>query len=302
MIRKKDAWKGFCDAVMQKILLVDGSNLLFQMFFGMPARIINEQGKAIQGTLGFVGALLKIIRRISPTHVAVLFDGESHNPRVDLDADYKSNREDYSQVDEEENPFSQLPDIYDALDFLRICHAETTDCETDDWMAGYVWKYTAETASLADAPEIVISSFDSDFFQLISDKVTVFRYRGENSVLCDRAYLQDKFGIIPERYADFKSLTGDTADNIKGADKVGPKTAAQLVNEFGSLEEVIARTEEMKKPSVRESVKQNAERLRKNYRLIKLTGVENLPFALEELVWEDRGVTTTEVLKGIGLR
>jgi len=302
MIRKKDAWKGFCDAVMQKILLVDGSNLLFQMFFGMPARIINEQGKAIQGTLGFVGALLKIIRRISPTHVAVLFDGESHNPRVDLDADYKSNREDYSQVAEEENPFSQLPDIYEALDFLGICHAETVDCETDDWMAGYVRKYTAETASLEDAPEIVISSFDSDFFQLISDKVTILRYRGENSVLCDRTYLQDKFGIIPERYADFKSLTGDTADNIKGADKVGPKTAAQLVNEFGSLEEVIARTEEMKKPSVRESVKQNAERLRKNYRLIKLIGVENLPFVLEEMAWEDSGITTNEVLKGIGLR
>ena len=303
--KKKDAWKGFCDAVMHKILLVDGSNLLFQMFFGMPARIINEQGKAIQGTLGFVGALLKIIRRISPTHVAVLFDGGSYNPRVDLDADYKSNREDYSQVAEEENPFFQLPDIYDALDFLRICHAETTDCETDDWMAGYVKKYIAigeDTVSATKTPEIVISSFDSDFFQLISDKVTILRYRGENSVLCDRTYLQDKFGIIPERYADFKSLTGDTADNIKGADKVGPKTAAQLVNEFGSLEETIARAEEIKKPSVRESVKQNAERLRKNYRLIKLTGVENLPFALEELVWEDRGITTNEVLKGIGLR
>ena len=289
-------------SLMKKILLVDGSNLLFQMFFGMPARIINEQGKAIQGTLGFVGALLKIIRRISPTHVAVLFDGESYNPRVDLDADYKSNREDYSQVAEEENPFSQLPDIYAALDFLGICHAETTDCETDDWMAGYVRKYTAESDSLADAPEIVISSFDSDFFQLISDKVTILRYRGENSVLCDRTYLQDKFGIIPERYADFKSLTGDTADNIKGADKVGPKTAAQLVNEFGSLEEVIARAEEIKKPSVRESVKQNAERLRKNYRLIKLTGAENLPFVLNEMEWEDSGITTNEVLKGIGLK
>ena len=228
-------------SLMKKILLVDGSNLLFQMFFGMPARIINAQGKAIQGTLGFVGALLKIIHMMKPTHVAVLFDGESHNPRKDLDEEYKSNREDYSQVAEEENPFSQLPDIYAALDFLGICHAETKDCETDDWMAGYVRKYTAGSDSLADAPEIVISSFDSDFFQLISDKVTILRYRGENSVLCDRTYLQDKFGIIPERYADFKSLTGDTADNIKGADKVGPKTAAQLVNEFGSLEEVIAR-------------------------------------------------------------
>ncbi len=279
---------------MEKLLLVDGSNLLFQMFFGMPARIINEQGKAIQGTLGFVGALLKIIRMVKPTHVAVLFDGESHNPRTDMDESYKANREDYSQVAEGENPFSQLPDIYEALDFLGLCHAETKDCETDDWVAGYVGKYAER--------EIVISSFDSDFFQLISNTVTILRYRGENSVLCDRVYLQNKFGIMPERYADFKSLTGDTADNIKGADKVGPKTAAQLVNEFGTLEEVIARAEEIKKPSVRESVKQNAERLRKNYRLIKLTGVENLPFEMKEMEWEDKGVTTTEVLKGIGLK
>lgn len=297
---------------MKKLLLVDGSNLLFQMFFGMPARIINEQGKAIQGTLGFVGALLKIIRKIEPTHVAVLFDGESHNPRNDLDEAYKANREDYSQVAEEENPFSQLPDIYAALDFLGLCHAETTECETDDWMAGYVREYagsikTGKQEKVTDCCvqeplKIVISSFDSDFFQLISDKVTILRYRGENSVLCDADYLKEKFGIAPCCYADFKSLTGDTADNIKGADKVGPKTAAQLVNEFGSLEEIIAHVEEIKKPSIRESVLRNAERLRKNYQLIKLEGVEKLPFDLEELEYCYSGVNTTEVLKGIGLK
>jgi len=279
---------------MKKLLLVDGCNLLFQMFFGMPARIINEQGKAIQGTLGFVGALLKIIRMTKPTHVAVLFDGESHNPRVDMEPEYKANREDYSEVAEEENPFSQLPDIYAALDFLGICHAETTDCEADDWMAGYVRKYADK--------EIVISSFDSDFFQLISDKVSILRYRGENTVFCDAAYLQDKFGITPEQYADFKSLTGDTADNIKGADKVGPKTAAQLVNEFGSLENILAHAEEIKKPSVRESVLRNAERMRKNYQLITLAGAEKLPFVLEEVEWCDNGTNTNEVLKGIGLK
>lgn len=297
---------------MKKLLLVDGSNLLFQMFFGMPVRIINEQGKAIQGTLGFVGALLKIIRKTEPTHVAVLFDGESHNPRKDLDEAYKANREDYSQVAEEDNPFSQLPDIYAALDFLGLCHAETTDCETDDWMAGYVKKYAGSiemsgkegvTEYCAQEPlEIVISSFDSDFFQLISDKVTILRYRGDNSVRCDVAYLKEKFGIAPCCYADFKSLTGDTADNIKGADKVGPKTAMQLVNEFGTLEEIIAHAEEIKKPSIRESVLKNAERLRKNYQLIKLEGTKELPFLLEELEYCYSGVTTTEVLKGIGLK
>lgn len=276
-----------------KLLLVDGSNLLFQMFFGMPARIVNQEGKAIQGTLGFVGALLKILRMVKPTHVAVLFDGETHNPRTDVDAAYKANREDYSQVSEEENPFSQLPDIYAALDFLGISHAETTDCETDDWMAGYVKKYKVNT---------VISSFDSDFFQLISDRVTILRYRGENTVLCDEEYIREKFGIKPAQYAEFKSLTGDTADNIKGVDKVGPKTAAQLMNEFGSLAALLERAEEIKKPSVRASVLESKERIQKNYQLIRLDGAENLPFGTEELEYAYSGITTTEVLRGIGLK
>ncbi len=93
---------------MNRLLIVDGNNLLFQMFFGMPARIVNEQGKAIQGTLGFTGALLKIIRKTNPTHIAVFFDGEHENHRTALNSDYKANRMDYSEVPEQDNPFSQL--------------------------------------------------------------------------------------------------------------------------------------------------------------------------------------------------
>ena len=108
--------------IMEKLLIIDGSNLLFQMFFGMPARIVNNQGKAIQGTLGFVGAMLKIIRKVEPSHMFVVFDGEHENERCDLDSEYKANRIDYSTVGEEENPFSQLQDVYNALDYLGIKH------------------------------------------------------------------------------------------------------------------------------------------------------------------------------------
>lgn len=280
---------------MEKLLLVDGSNLLFQMFYGMPARILNSEGKPIQGTLGFVGALLKMIRRVQPTAVAVLFDGECHNDRRDIDENYKANREDFSQMAEEDTPFSQLPDVYRALDYLEICHAETTDCEVDDWMAAYCRRYGQEM-------ELVIASQDSDFFQLISENVTVLRYRGENSVLCDAQYIQEKLGIEPGQYADFKSLTGDTADNIKGADKVGPKTAAWLLQEFGCLETILARAEEIKKPSIRASVTQNAERLRTNYKLIRLTGEAEIPFKAETLTYQYNGVTTSQVLTAIGVR
>lgn len=278
-----------------RLLVVDGSNLLFQMFFGMPARIVNEQGRAIQGTLGFVGALLKMIRKVEPTHIAVFFDGEHENDRVSLDPAYKANRIDYSEVPEEENPFSQLSDVYSALEFLGIKYMETTVCETDDLIAGYALSYGQET-------EVIISSFDSDFFQLITDRVSVLRYRGENTVICTPEYIREKFGITPDQYADFKSLTGDTADNIKGADKVGKKTAALLLNEFGTLENILANAERIKKPSVRESVIQNTERLKTNYKLIKLGNMAPLPFALQELAYCHTGITTNAVLKGIGLR
>ncbi len=281
--------------MMERLLIVDGSNLLFQMFYGMPTRIVNAQGKAIQGTLGFVGALLKIIRQVEPTHVAVFFDGEHENVRTSLDEAYKANRPDYNEMPEEETPFSQMPDVYEALNYLNIKYMETMDCETDDIIAGYALTYGQDM-------EMVISSFDSDFFQLITEKVTVLRYRGDNSILCTPAYIVEKFGIKPEQYADYKSLVGDSADNIKGVPKVGPKTAAQLINQFGNLEKLAERTGDIAKPSIRESVEENIDRLKINYKLIKLEKGTALPYAMEELTYKYNGITTNEVLKGIGLR
>lgn len=280
---------------MSRLLIVDGSNLLFQMFFGMPARIFDREGRAIQGTLGFVGALLKIIRMVEPTHIAVIFDGQNENERTVIDPDYKADRPDLSEVPIEENPFSQLDDVCAALDYLGIKHAESDACEADDVIAGYALTFGSDT-------DIVISSFDSDFFQLITDKVRALRYRGEKTVICDTQYIREKLGIEPERYADHKSLTGDNADNIKGAKGIGVRTAAALINEFGSLENIIINAQHIKKPTVRRSVIENSARLMKNYRLIKLENTAKLPFGIDELEYQYSGITTTEVLRGIGLR
>lgn len=280
---------------MKKLLIIDGSNLLFQMFFGMPSRIINKDGKAIQGTLGFVGALLKIIRRVVPSHVVVIFDGECENERRKLNPEYKSNRPDWSAIPEEDTPFSQLEDIYRALDCLGIRHTETTDCETDDIIAGYA-------LTLRDNCKIVISSYDSDFFQLICENVSILRYRGDNTVIADPQYIRQRLMIEPFQYADYKSLVGDAADNIKGADGIGPKTAAALLSELGSLENIICNSDKISKPSVRRSVEQNRDRLVRNLLLIKLTSSARLPFSLGELEYSDRGLTTTQVLVRIGLK
>ena len=279
----------------KRLLVVDGSNLLFQMFFGMPARILNQKGEAIQGVLGFVGALLKILRMVNPTHAVVLFDSECQNERRELSADYKANRPDYDNLPDEENPFTQLPAIYAALDLLKIAHTEVTCGETDDVVAAYALTYGGEY-------EVVISSFDSDFFQLITDRVRVLRYRGDQSVFCDPAAFEDKFGILPSQYADYKSLTGDTADNIKGADKIGPKTAAALMRRFGSLEALLAQSDRIEKPAIRASVQADADRLRLNYRLIKLQNTAPIPFTPEQMRYTDGGQTTTPILFAIGVK
>lgn len=281
---------------MEKLLLVDGSNLLFQMFYGMPSRFRAADGRYFQGTMGFTGALLKIIRRVEPAFVLVVFDGEHENPRTGVNADYKANRPGFSDVPDEDNPFSQLPDIYQALDYLGIRHMETVDCETDDIIAGYCFRFQGK----ADF-QIIISSFDSDFLQLVSPSVSVLRYRGEKTVICTEAYVDEKFGVSPFQYADFKSLTGDTADNIRGAVNVGPKTAAALLKEFGTLEQLLEREGEIKNQRIRKSIQESHRRLGENYSIIRLQPQDRLPFGLEELRFCSRETRTREVMEAIGL-
>lgn len=279
-----------------KLLVVDGHNLLFQMFYGMPARIVNAEGKAIQGTLGFVGALIRMIHLAEPTHIAVLFDGEHENPRAELLPAYKANRPDYAEMPEEDTPFSQLPDICRALDFMGICHAECTETEADDVIAAYARTWSPEA-------EVVIASWDSDFFQLLGENVSILRYRGKTTTLCTPAWLREKYGISPSQYADFKSLTGDAADNIKGAEKIGPKTAAKLLLQFGSLEGILENIPSIERPSWRAAMEKDAERLRLNHRLIRLDGDAPLPFSKKQLACSTKNVpSSTEVLKGIHLK
>ena len=117
----------------------------------------------------------------------------------------------------------------------------------------------------------------------------------------NKTKIMNKFGITPSQYADFKSLTGDTSDNIKGADKVGPKTAAYLLERFGTLENILANAEKIERPSIKNSIIGNMDRLKSNYKIIKLENSTSLPFALDSLVYRFEDLTTTDVLKGIGL-
>lgn len=277
-----------------KLLLVDGSNLLFQMFYGMPARIHGKQGQPVHGTLGFLGALLKVIRMTNPTHAAVFFDGEHENPRTLLDENYKANRPSFGEMSEEDAPFSQLPDIFRCLDYLNIPFLETVDCETDDLVAAYVHAFR-------ESMEVDILSYDSDFFQLISDNVSVLRYRGKLTQRWDKAYLYERLCVEAEQYADYKSLTGDASDNIRGVPHVGPKTAAKLIQRFGSLDTLLEHLEEISQPALRTSLTENRERVIKNKALIRLDGAVPMPFSNASLAYIPTEKTSVQILRELDI-
>ena len=271
------------------LLLVDGMNLWFQMFCGMPSRIINEDGKAIQGVMGFTGAMLRIIRMTEATHVLTVFDGEHHNPRTDIDPDYKATRQDYSDVPEEQNPFIQLPDAFRVLDIMGVRWYETKVHEADDVIASYVHRYMDET-------EITICSHDSDFYQLIGSGVRILRYRGENSVFMDGPALMEKYGITGSQYVDFKSLTGDHADNIRGVEGIGPKTASRLMRDYGTLDNLLQNYMNDRSNRIKVLMNIGKDRLPLNRSLITMKKDIPLPVEIEELAYNGRYSATREVL------
>ncbi len=269
-------------------------NLWFQMFYGMPARIINHEGKAVQGIMGFAGGMLRIIRMTEPTHVLVVFDGEHHNPRTDIDPDYKANRPDLSDVPEEENPFVQLPDAYRVLDLMGIRRYETTVHEADDVIASYTYRYK-------DEAQIVVCSHDSDFYQLIDGGSCILRYRGDKSVIVDEASLMEKYGITGSQYVDFKSLTGDHADNIRGVEGIGPKTASRLMRDYGSLDDLLLNYQNDRSNRIKVLLNIGKDRLPVNRGLIRMKTDIAIPVSIEDLACPACDLSTRQIIQQAGL-
>lgn len=261
----------------RRLLLIDGHNLLFRMFYGMPDNFYSAEGLKYNALYGFVCATERVVNMVRPTHMFVSFDSADCGERRQLDADYKANRPDYSEMSPEECPFTQLPAIYTALERMNVPFAEIHGCEADDVIASYA-------ITCADEYDVVIMSTDRDYWQLISDRVSVLNYSGAASRLVTPNDVYQKYGVTPDRFADWKCLVGDKSDNIIGVPGVGAKTAAALLERFGSLDNLMERIDEVERPAIRRNIAENGERLLLNRRLILLDGNAPLPHPAEELV------------------
>jgi len=276
------------------ILLVDGHNILFRSFFGIPAEIPGKDGKTIHGVLGFIGTLLKILNRFKPSYLLIAFDSESGSFRQENDQEYKKNRIlDWSTMSK--NPFSQLFGIYKAIEFLSWKYCEVADFEADDILAAYVNKYKNEY-------KIILVSTDSDLLQLVDKNVYLFYPRGKMSVLYDRQEVFNKYGVSPESIPELKAIVGDKSDNIQGIPGVGIKTAQRILNQYKDIENLYKRINSLPE-KIRMKIFGYKDLVFKNLKLIRLNQEVKLPFNLENLKTDPKTwkFKTMQVLKEIDL-
>lgn len=258
-----------------RMILIDGNNLLFRMFFGIPNKIYDSEGVLIHGIVGFVGSLLKTIKEYEPNYLAVIFDSEVPSEKFE-DINYKKNRiMDYSNVPDEENPFSQLPDIKKCLRYMGISYIEKEKCEADDVIATICKSYKN------DMQEIIVVSTDKDYFQLIDDKINVLCPRGKNSILYNTTMIKERFGILPNQYICYSSMVGDKSDNIPGISGIGKVTASKLINKYNDIENIYKNLESVR-PGVSKKLEENFDKVMNNMYLISMNSKLNIDIQLKD--------------------
>lgn len=250
------------------IILVDGSSYLYRAFHALPA-LANSKGRPTGAVYGMINMLKRIITDYKPTHMAVVFDAKGKTFRDDLYADYKATRKAMP-----DDLALQIPPIHNIIKAMGIPLIMIEGVEADDVIGTL-------TARLKNSSEqFLISTGDKDLAQLVNDKVKLINTM--SNTLLDTEGVKTKFGISPNQVIDYLSLIGDTSDNIPGVPKVGPKTAAKWLNEYGNLDNIVAHATQIPGKigeNLRASIAQFP--LAKSLATIKMD--VHLPFTIEDL-------------------
>jgi DNA polymerase-1 len=261
-----------------KLLLVDGPYYVYRSFFAIQ-KLTNSRGVPVNAIYGFVKTIRKMLKDVKPDLAAVLWDQGLPKRRTELQPDYKSTR---AEQPEEMRP--QFPIIRDIVPLMGLASIGVPDTEADDLMASYA------TAALARGDEVVLATNDKDLYQLVNAKCLVystnktdFADAKDGFALLGDEKVQQKWGVPPLRIGDVLAIIGDTVDNIPGIAGLGPKTAATLINEAGSLDALLANLDAVKSERTREKLREGMARLRENREMVRLDDDLPLPTPLAEL-------------------
>ena len=249
----------------KKICLIDGSGYIFRAFYALPL-LTSPKGVPVNAVLGFVNMFMRLRTQIPCDYCLVLFDAKRKNFRNEIFEAYKATRA--------EPPAELVPQfaiIREAVEALNLHFVEMEGYEADDLIATYARQ------ALNKGMEVVVVSADKDLMQLIRENVEY--YDGMKNKFFTPEDVKEKFGVLPDKVVDVQALSGDTIDNVPGVPGIGPKTAAELINTFGSLEEVLNRASEIKQNKRRETLLENTQNALISKKLVTLK--DDVPVALD---------------------
>jgi DNA polymerase-1 len=256
------------------VYLIDGSGYIFRAFHALPPLTRPSDGLPVGAVHGFCAMLWKLLqdakKSSGPTHLAVIFDASERTFRNEIYKDYKAHR---PPAPEELVP--QFPLIRQAVRAFSIPCIEQDGYEADDLIATYAKQ------ALAAGGDVTIVSSDKDLMQLVKPGISMLDTMKNRAIGPDE--VREKFGVPPEKVVDVQALAGDSTDNVPGVPGIGVKTAAELINEYGDLEALLARAGEIKQPKRRERLTEFADQARISRELVLLKDDVPLEVPAEQL-------------------
>ena len=241
----------------QHVFLIDGSGFIFRAYYGIKADMTNPAGTPVNAVFGFTKMVMKLIDDTNADHIAIMFDKARKTFRSDIYAEYKANR-----GAPPDDLIPQFDLVRDAAKALNVVALDMDGYEADDLIATYTRQAREQGA------DVTIVSSDKDLMQLVGPGVVMMDAMKNKIIGPDE--VMEKFGVGPDKVIDVQALAGDSSDNVPGVRGIGVKTAAQLINEYGDLDAVLARAEEIKQPKRRQSLIDEADEARLSRQLVTL--------------------------------
>ncbi|SDH38337.1 DNA polymerase I [Leifsonia sp. 98AMF] len=263
------------DSEKPTLLVVDGHSLAFRAFYALPVdSFVNREGQHTNAIHGFIAMFINLLQQQKPTHIAVAFDISRYSFRTREYPEYKGTR------GETPSEFAgQVPLLEEALHAMNVTTIAKEDYEADDILA------TLARRGVEEGYKVLLVSGDRDTIQLVNDDVTLLypNVRGVSELkVYDPAAVREKYGIEPHQYPEIAALVGETSDNLIGIDKVGEKTAVKWVQQYGTVENIVAHADEIK-GVVGQNLRDQKENALRNRRLNQLLDDVELPIALDDL-------------------
>ncbi|MGO4687629.1 DNA polymerase I [Brevundimonas sp. 2YAF1] len=266
------------DGPPPRLWLIDASAYIFRAYHALPPLTRKSDGLPVGAVQGYCNMLWKLIRDMKgedgPTHLVAVFDHSDKTFRNDLYDQYKAHR-----PPAPEDLVPQFPLVREATAAFGVHGIELAGYEADDLIATYACK----VRDLGG--EAVIVSSDKDLMQLIGDGVVMYDPMKDRRL--DEEAVFEKFGVTPDKVVEVQALIGDSVDNVPGAPGIGPKTAAQLIHEYGDLDTLLARAGEIKQPKRRETLIAFADQIRLSRELVTLTCDAPAPEAIDDFLIRD---------------